>query len=104
MIIQRFLNLCPPGWTRVSSIDNRFVIGGLTYGVTGGSSTHTHTVVFSQANAPGATSEYVNSGGSQGVSVLNHNHIIPEVTVITEPGSSLPNYKTVVFCSHGEYS
>ena len=81
---------CPPGWTRVAELDDRFPMGGTTYGATGGSSTHTHTGVtdgqsgmrsdeFSMHDIPRLTG--------------NHTH-----SFTTDPASSLPPYITVVFC------
>ncbi|MFH0876044.1 MAG: hypothetical protein V1859_08965 [archaeon] len=41
--ILMFSNACPAGYTRLAALDNKFVMGGTTYGVAGGSNTHNHT-------------------------------------------------------------
>src|SRR3990170_157745 len=34
---------CPSGWEAVTALNDTFLMGGATYGTTGGASTHTHT-------------------------------------------------------------
>jgi hypothetical protein len=80
---------CPSGWTRVAALDNKFPMGGATYGTTGGSSTHTHTGttdITEQGCDPSST-----PGDAR--AVRGHWH-----SFTTDPASSLPPYITVVFC------
>jgi hypothetical protein len=43
-MIAMFDQSCPSGWSRFSQLDNLFPLGASTYGGTGGSATHSHTV------------------------------------------------------------
>jgi hypothetical protein len=42
-MIAMFTASCPTGWTRFTALDDKFPKGAGSYGVTGGSATHTHT-------------------------------------------------------------
>jgi hypothetical protein len=42
--IMMFAAACPSGWTRFTNLDNKFAMGSDTYGVTGGTTTHVHTI------------------------------------------------------------
>lgn len=88
----------PAGWINVSSdetapFSGRFVKGAASYGVTGGSLTHSHSdtagVVTSIANTPED-----GQSGAFGASV-NHTHIV-DVTDFSDE-DHLPPYLTVVF-------
>jgi hypothetical protein len=117
-LIGVFAQDCPSGWTRFSALDNFFPMGGSSYGATGGSATHTHTISMDGAH---------NHGGSTGQSTVNddnqwlfgdyqgsgsHSDNLADATHVhsistdgahnhggaTGPASSLPPYMTVVFC------
>ena len=88
-----FTTDCPSGWTRFSAMDNAFPMGSASYGATGGSATHTHTlgapndkgqgVVFTSGQGSGSTWE--NWGRA------DHSHSV-------STASHLPPYVTMVFC------
>lgn len=50
-----FDTTCPAGWTRVSAFDGKTLKGASSYGGTGGSATHSHTVDI-QSQTTGSTS------------------------------------------------
>jgi hypothetical protein len=91
----------PTGWTRYSSLDNRFPrgatsgFGGSNVGDTGGSATHSHTISFSVGSASHST--YILVAWSPSVnSVLgtSHTHTITDQSI---SGDNLPPYLNMVF-------
>ena len=79
---------CPSGYTRVSSLDNYFIMGGTSFGSTGGSTTHNH----------GGT-----TGGESGM--ISDNFSMRDITRWTgnhthsiSSANHLPTYTTVLFC------
>ncbi|MBU5678907.1 MAG: DUF2341 domain-containing protein [Candidatus Aenigmarchaeota archaeon] len=77
-------SLPPLGWTRVSSFDNRFPRGSSSYGGTGGSETHTHTL-----SGPSATKCVDSSPCTTNVASDTHTH--------TATANHLPPYLDVLF-------
>jgi len=84
-MIAMFDTACPSGWTRFSALDSKFPRGASSYGATGGSATHTHTVVM--LNHPSQSSEN-NQGG----------YPARNGTRTSDASSSLPPYLQVVWC------
>ncbi|NIM11522.1 MAG: hypothetical protein GTO45_16500 [Candidatus Aminicenantes bacterium] len=97
-----FKSNCPPGWTRLSAWDGKFLRGSPTYGGTGGDSQHYHTV-----NYPATTTTQVaaNAKPLTGINsppryYVPHTHI--HTLDIAEGNSSYAEYIPlcidVVFC------
>ena len=86
-MIVMFDTSCPASWTRFSALDSKFAYGGTTYGATGGSSTHTHTVILGASN-----------WGRINVS-SDPLYPLPQAkTYESESFSTLPPYLTVIWC------
>lgn len=87
----------PSNWTRFSALDSRFPYGGSTYGTTGGSATHTHTVTSVTSSTGSGTLSY-NSGYINyqvvNLSPSSHTHTA-NPTITTE--SNMPPYLTMVY-------
>jgi hypothetical protein len=126
--IMMFAGGCPGGWTRFTALDGRFPQGSDTYGNTGGSPTHSHTVnshthsvsgTTSNASLTGSITTYngnfqVTDGqceiglGSQAslfppTSSSQHNHNMsltsgPPSDRGTDSQSNIPPYLNVVWC------
>ncbi len=82
-------NALPPlGWNRVSAFDGKVLKGSATYGTTGGSDTHDHTVTIS------GSSETLNGyyKASQNASPSTHTN-----TCTLESKSNLPPYLDVLY-------
>ena len=84
----------PAGWSRLAELDDYFPRGGMFYGLTGGSSTHTHT--FSGAVDPDFSSQNIDYvpfvlGNA---SIPGHSHAYSGTAVAA---SSLPPYLNVIF-------
>jgi len=121
-LIALFAGPCPAGWSRFSSLDNTFPMGGASYGSIGGAATHMHSISIdgthhhtliehNEVSAGSANTVGVSAAGSSlgafsggGGSTVHptddtttdagaHNH-----GGVTGPASSLPPYLTVVFC------
>ena len=88
-----FADAVPPlGWTRKSSLDNTFLYGSATYGTTGGSATHTHTISGS-SNGSGS-SFIVKCPQASGVYVIGgHDH---GISGTTNANSNVPPYSTLL--------
>ena len=81
----------PLGWERFAVLDNRFPIGSISYGGTGGSNTHTHSTSM-QTNWQGNTGSCL--GGSTKRASAGHSHT---AGFTSSEESNLPPYLTVVF-------
>lgn len=77
-MIAMFDTACPSGWNRFIPLDNRVPRGSTTYGATGGSDTHFHTV------------HYRGTKGSIDWGRLFDSY--------TDPASSWPPYLEVIWC------
>jgi len=113
--IMMFANSCPNGWTRFSQLDNSFPVGAPTYGATGGSATHSHSISTDGAHVHSTPPVGLNSAtkgngptcmytiscpswvpyypGETTSSAGDHNH-----GGATGVASSLPPYLAMVFC------
>lgn len=85
----------PTGWTIVSNSGGAFyqkmIRGNSTYGVTGGTLTHTHTVSGSSSSP----STYVTAPSGSNPAKPNHYHPISGTSITSTPPSNLPNYRTL---------
>lgn len=109
-LIALFAGACPSGWTRFGALDGRFPIGGASYGSTGGSAIHTHSLstdgAHNHGSRTGDTSEIIPnsvSGDSSDKPASHHWHSISTDGAHNHGGatgsaSSLPPYLTFVFC------
>jgi hypothetical protein len=116
-MIGLFATNCPIGWSRFTTLDNAFPMGGAVYGATGGSATHTHAITTDGAHnhggATGGPSDKGNgvvfsSGQGSGSFWTNwgmqdHTHGISTDGTHNHGGatgvaSSLPPYVTMVYC------
>ena len=86
----------PANWTRVSALDGRFPYGSSSYGATGGSETHTHTVSFT-TGGPSQTVTYTDaqSGTDQERTTSTHTHSYSG----TVSGSNIPPYLDMIYAS-----
>ena len=88
----------PNGWSCQScgsgDFYQKFVMGSSTYGVTGGTSTHSHTASGNVGNGSGANSE--NSSGDD-INAEAHSHTLVPTVVST---SSLPSYRQLRVISY----
>lgn len=103
-LIAIFAGDCPSGWVRFSALDNLFPMGGSSYGATGGSATHNHSIADSgiMTTNPGPNNDQWVSAQAADRHVANfdHAHTIPSHNHggWTGTASSLPPYIQVVYC------
>ena len=83
---------CTGDWTRVGAYDGYFIRGNSSYGSTGGSSTHTHTVNGSSSTASAGGSYY---DGAVSVTQYNHSHSVSEGCTTDD---NTPPYLDMIFC------
>jgi len=100
-MIMMSTSTCPAGWTRFSALDNAFPMGGASYGATGGSATHSHTLVEDPsgqgAGSPNAVG--VNTPGGQLGSYQGGSGFTVYTTKdVTTSASNLPPYLTMIYC------
>lgn len=85
----------PSGWTIVSNVGGdfyqKFPRGAATYGVTGGTDTHTHTVSLVSVGAPATTA--VRSGATINPASTTHTHTLASGS--TNAVSNLPSYRNL---------
>lgn len=81
----------PLGWNRVTAFDNKFIRGSSTFGATGGSETHSHTITIS-SGGPSATVYAIGSGTSFASGVHTHSF-----TTTTTAFSNNPAYISVIY-------
>ena len=93
--ISMFNALPPLGWTRFTALDSRFPQGAASYGETGGSATHTHSVVISLGSPiyTGATAGW-RSGYSK---YTRWSHTHSACTATTDSQSNIPPYLETIF-------
>ncbi|MBN2053183.1 hypothetical protein JW756_06795 [Candidatus Woesearchaeota archaeon] len=99
-MIAMFDTACPTGWTQLSaSFNGRFPRVAATYGGTGGSSTHTHTI-DPPSTATNAQAGSWNKGSLAGGWDLTggHNHSVDIPPFSSESADNIPPYIDVVFC------
>ena len=88
---------CPSGSTRNTSYDDRFAYGSATYGVTGGSSSHSHSNLSCTSGATTYTiGAYSESGYGQYFTLSTHTHTM-SATVTS--ATALPPYLEMFVCN-----
>jgi hypothetical protein len=101
-MIAMFAGPCPTGWTRFSALDNSFPMGGASYGTTGGSTTHSHTLLEdsnqSCGDAPSRVGVASSGGYLENFPWGSCNFGFNSTKDTTTNASNLPPYLTVVFC------
>ncbi len=82
----------PLGWTRFSGLDAKIPQGNSSYGGTGGTSTHTHSITVT---TDGNSNSYIGGADdASGADDPSHTH---SGTTTTDTQSNLPPYYTTVF-------
>ena len=88
----------PAGWTVVSNSGgpfyHRFIRGNSTYGGTGGSETHTHTLSNFSCTGPSRTTNNIIPAGQKYYATHTHTHGIG--TISCQSASSLPQYRELI--------
>lgn len=108
---------CPTGYTRVSELDGKFIVGGATYNAAaGGSERHTHTAgtytgpnhthTYSGTTGGGSLTGYHSSGPNPDA-LPWHTHSysgttdgggVGAITGISGEADSRPPFATIIFC------
>ncbi len=94
-MIAMFDTSCPSGWSRFTALDGRIPYGSSSYGSTGGSSSHTHTLTVGgscsalSVGTCGQGGGYIPAGGGTAL------YVAPQTA---DTQSNLPPYLTVVWC------
>ncbi len=90
-LIAMFAGSCPAGWMRFTSLDGLFPMGGSTFGASGGSASHVHSISTDGAhNHGGLTGFETVSGdprGSDGAWVARYHH---QHSITTDGAPSSP--------------
>lgn len=94
---------CSAGWTRNSSLDDKFVRGAATHGGTGGAASHSHNQVACTGSAGAQGAAGVNSvyGGPDGwlYTHRNHTHGADGLKSNISSTDNSPPYLNTVYCS-----
>jgi hypothetical protein len=98
-IILPFDTSCPSEWTRVSSLDGKFLVGSAIYDGTGGG-TDTHEHIFNPAprNTDLSTSHSSNFGPDDVASGCFDYHAVNLPSILSGAAAHTPPYINVVFC------
>jgi hypothetical protein len=100
-MIAMFVTDCPAGWTRFTALDNAFPMGGSSYGATGGSASHNHTLLEGPQQGMDSPSlvGVSSHGGTMGAYPWgSSNYGMNPTQDTTTTSSNLPPYVTVVWC------
>lgn len=93
-IVMMSSNTTPPlGWTRYTSLDDKFAYGSATSGTTGGSDTHINAISSFSTNS--ASGQINLESYTTDVATQNHSHTVNAAD--TASGSTLPPYYTVSY-------
>lgn len=94
-LITMVSSLPPLGWTRFTSLDNRFPQGAAAYGATGGAATHSHSYSFNtNTYNDGGWCHLSNGGGPISWTSQNHYH---SISGNTDTVSNLPPYIYTIY-------
>ncbi|HNW23537.1 MAG TPA: DUF2341 domain-containing protein [Candidatus Dojkabacteria bacterium] len=89
-------NATPPlGWTRYSALDSNFTYGSTTYGSTGGTPTHTHSVPA--LSFPATTNTVQGSISTPRTSLPRENHTHTTAAMTSTEYSNTPPYVSTLF-------
>lgn len=83
----------PLGWTRFTALDSKFPRGASTYGGTGGTVSHTHSVTITVGSA-NQTTQADNRANSPTASLSSHTH---SCTTTTDSQSNIPPYIETIY-------
>ena len=99
-MIAMFDTSCPTGWTRFAALDGKFAMGASSYGATGGTSTHIHSVnpPATDTATPGCDWHGADDPNPNQFCGNIHTHSVDISAFDSGSGSSLPPYVSVVFC------
>jgi len=93
-IVTMATNLPPLGWDSFSALNQKFPLGGSSYGTTGGNSSHTHGITITTGAA--SVSYVIDGGNGEGyVSRGDHSHYSNSTN--SPSASNLPSYISVLF-------
>lgn len=92
--------LPPLGWTRFSALDTAFPMGAATYGGTGGTASHTHSVTITLNTVANGRSPR-NTVPSNLTSGATHNHTYSSTT---SASSNFPAYTTTYYVKKNDNS
>lgn len=91
-------NSTPTGWTRQTAFDGKFPYGSSTYGTTGGSTTHTHTLSSLANSASAQACEDIDPPNPNSRPISQGSHTHSTVTINSNSSaSSLPPYKVLLY-------
>ena len=93
---------CPSGWTSAADLNGTFLYGSDTYGVTGGSTTHSHDDATCTSSSISTTDEDGGTSGSLTGTTTSHTHDDLSVSV-NETSDILPPYEDMIVCYNNEF-
>ena len=87
---------CPTGWSRVTELDNMFLMGSMVYGTTGGTSTHAHQYTQIPSHTHDAGSLITNTTGAHTHQMQDFGYLGGAITYPYLVNSSLGWYSGIV--------
>lgn len=100
-MIGMFASACPNGWQSFTAMDGVFARGGTSYGATGGSATHTHSLTVTRTidgGGPGVVGSSQSGDGSLLSYPVSGTDRVDVRSADTTTQPNLPPYLTVVYC------
>jgi len=91
---------CPTGWTRLASVDNKFIKGAAAYGGTGGDNNHTHAI----SGTTGSGSASTTMDGSPVADVGNESAHTHTFSGTSEEVNNIPEFIDVLLCQRDDYT
>ncbi len=97
-----FKSNCPNGWSPLTAWNGKFLQGATSYGDTGGTDTHYHSINMPSQLSFGTNSPTEHPGNQNyGAEYFAHNwheHTMDPASANTSTDNHLPEYIDVVFC------
>jgi hypothetical protein len=97
-----FKSNCPEGWTRLSEWDGKFMRGYASYGDTGGTTQHFHTVNYpSKTTGEGTDRAVIYTGVNSPRRFyvpVEHTHLVDVSEGVSGNANNIPPCIDVVFC------
>ena len=88
----------PSGWTRQTAFDGKFPYGAATYGTTGGSTSHTHTLSSLASGTSAGVCADINPPSPNSRPISKNTHTHPTTTINSNTSASnLPPYKVLLY-------